>query len=108
MKRIVLFIMPLIAMLLGMNACKGNDPVQPAEKKARYTIMVYGNAGGSMDSYIEHLWERTKPLMKSKDVRLGFFYKYGKKVDDAEFSGWGNWINTNTHRPQGNPTGQIL
>ncbi len=84
MKKIVLFIMPLIAMLLGMNACKGNDPVQPAEKKARYTIMVYGNAGGSMDSYIEHLWERTKPLMKSKDVRLGFFYKYGKKVDGAE------------------------
>lgn len=59
MKRIVLFIMPLIAMLLGMNACKGNDPVQPAEKKARYTIMAYGNARGSMDSYIEHLWERT-------------------------------------------------
>ena len=79
-KRILLFIVPMMALLLGMNACKGNDP-QPTEKKARYTILVYGNAGGSMDCYIELLWERLKPMMTSDDVRLGFFYKYGKQSD---------------------------
>ena len=72
--------LPMLVLLLGMNACKGTDP-QPTEKKARYTILVYGNAGGSMDCYIEALWERAKPLMKSDEVRLGFFYKYGKKSE---------------------------
>ena len=84
MKRIVLFIVPMLALLFGMNACKGNDPATPAEKKARYTIMVYGNAGGSMDNIIENFWERAKPLMKNKDVRLGCFYKYGKQSEGAE------------------------
>ena len=83
MKRIVLFIVPMVAALLGMSACKGNNPEQ-GEKKARYAILVYGNAGGSMDSYIENLWEQTKPLMTNRDVRLGFFYKYGKQTEGAE------------------------
>lgn len=83
MKRIVLFIVPMVAVLLGMSACKGNNPEQ-GEKKARYAILVYGNAGGSMDCYIENLWEQTKPLMTNRDVRLGFFYKYGKQTEGAE------------------------
>lgn len=83
MKKIFFYILTMTAVLLGMSACKGNGPDQPSGKKAKYTIIVYGNAGGSMDNIIEGFWERAKPLMQSKDVRLGVFYKYGKKSEDA-------------------------
>lgn len=44
---------------------------------ARYTVIIYGNAGGNMDSIVEGVYEQMQPLMESKDVRVFFFYKYG-------------------------------
>ena len=54
----------------------------PAE--ARYTVFVYGNAGGKMDYCIEdQLMEALKPyLTDSKNVRVVCFYKYGKDRTD--------------------------
>ena len=74
----------------GFTACSNDDdpvvtpsnPDNPTEEPidtARYTIIVYGNAGGNMDNAIEHVFEETKPLIKlGGDVRLIYAYKYGK------------------------------
>ena len=43
MKKIFFYILTMTAVLLGMSACKGNEPVQPSGEKAKYTIIVYGN-----------------------------------------------------------------
>ena len=51
---------------------------------ARYTVFVYGNAGGDMDDIIEDgFWERMKPLLTdSLNVRVVCFYKYGKDLPE--------------------------
>lgn len=51
---------------------------------ARYTIFVYGNAGGKMDYCIEEsFWEEVKPLLTdSNNVRVVCFYKYGKDLPE--------------------------
>ena len=50
---------------------------------ARYTVFVYGNAGGDMDNIIEEgLWERLKPLLTDQTgVRVVCFYKYGEETN---------------------------
>lgn len=49
---------------------------------ARYTVLVYGNAGGTMDKIIEYgFWEKIQPLLKDhNNVRVVCFYKYGKDL----------------------------
>ena len=63
------------------------DVPQPA----KHTIFVYGNAGGSMDTYIEYgFWERAKEFLTDhNNVRVICFYKYGKEIDamGKRFSG---------------------
>ena len=48
--------------------------------QARYTIFVYGNCGGKMDSIIEKdFWEAVRPyLTDSTKVRVAVLYKYGQ------------------------------
>ena len=80
---------------IGMlTSCSSDDdnqeqtPKQQTEKRdrARYTIMIYGNAGGQMDSYIEGMWEKLKPMLDdTTNVRVFVMYKYGNAGD--EFSG---------------------
>ena len=55
---------------------------------ARYTVLVYGNAGGTMDNIIEYgFWEKIQPLLKDPgNVRVVCFYKYGKKPSDEKNS----------------------
>ena len=50
--------------------------------QARYTIFVYGNAGGKMDNIIEQdLWEAVRPYLKdSTKVRVAVLYKYGQNT----------------------------
>ena len=67
------------------NSAVGPQPTEP--EKARYSVIVYGNAGGRMDHIIESVWERCKPLMKDGTVRVAFFYKYGKDSKDEPFRG---------------------
>ena len=57
------------------------DVPQPA----KHTIFVYGNAGGTMDTYIEYgFWERAKEFLTDhNNVRVICFYKYGK--DQSEY-----------------------
>ena len=61
----------------------------PAE--ARYTVYVYGNAGGKMDNLIEdQLMAVLKPyLTDAGNVRVVCFYKYGKDLPEEgkPFSG---------------------
>ena len=58
---------------------------------ARYTVLVYGNAGGTMDKIIEYgFWEKIQPLLKDhNNVRVVCFYKYGKDLpeDRKPFTG---------------------
>ena len=51
---------------------------------ARYTVFVYGNAGGTMDKIIEYgFWEKIQPLLKDhNNVRVVCFYKYGKDLPE--------------------------
>ena len=57
------------------------DVPQPA----KYTVFVYGNAGGRMDDIIETgFWETTKKyLTDHNNVRVVCMYKYGKDDPDA-------------------------
>ena len=50
--------------------------------QARYTIFVYGNAGGKMDDIIEKdFWEAVRPYLKdSTKVRVAVLYKYGQNT----------------------------
>ena len=50
--------------------------------QARYTIFVYGNAGGKMDNVIEQdLWKAVRPYLKdSTKVRVAVLYKYGQNT----------------------------
>lgn len=86
----------VVLFCFGFTACSNDDdpvvtpsnPVSPTEEPidtARYTIIVYGNAGGTMDNIMEGVFEFTQPLIKlGDDVRLIYCYKYGgDMVDDA-------------------------
>ena len=57
------------------------DVPQPA----KYTVFVYGNAGGKMDNIIEDgFWEATKKyLTDHNNVRVVCMYKYGKDEPEA-------------------------
>ncbi len=81
--------MILMLVALGIASCSVSDnptptpdPAEPKDDLADVTVLVYGNAGGQMDNLMEGLWERMKPMMKTKDVRVLFFYKYGAEKDD--------------------------
>ena len=52
---------------------------------AKHTVFVYGNAGGTMDTYIEYgFWERAKEFLTDhNNVRVICFYKYG--MDQSEY-----------------------
>lgn len=54
----------------------------PVQKPARYTMFIYGNAGGDMDDVIEnYVWDKVKPLLTdSTNVRVVCFYKYGMET----------------------------
>ena len=67
--------------------------------QARYTVFVYGNAGGKMDKIIEKdLWEALRPYLKdSTKVRVAVLYKYGQNTS-GEFSDDGDvvWFELNS------------
>ena len=60
-----------------------DDDLLDVPAPARYTVFVYGNAGGDMDNIIEEgLWERLKPLLTDQsNVRVVCFYKYGEETN---------------------------
>ena len=59
--------------------------LQDVPAPARYTIFVYGNAGGKMDYIIEEgFWEKCKQyLTDSTNVRVVCLYKYGKDTSST-------------------------
>lgn len=61
----------------------------PVPQPAKFTVFVYGNAGGTMDIAIEEgFWEQAKAFLTDHDnVRVVCFYKYGKDLPKAPFSG---------------------
>ncbi len=50
--------------------------------QARYTVFVYGNAGGDMDEIIEEgFWDTLRPYLNdSTKVRVAVLYKYGQNT----------------------------
>ena len=67
------------------------DEIILVPQPAKYTVFVYGNAGGWMDEIIEAgFWERIQQyLTDSNNVRVVCMYKYGKHLpeDGKPFSG---------------------
>ena len=64
------------------DAWNRKDNLVNVPQPARYTVFVYGNAGGTMDKIIEYgFWEKLQPLLKDhNNVRVVCFYKYGKDL----------------------------
>ena len=62
------------------------DGIIEVPQPAKYTVFVYGNAGGKMDNAIETgFWETIqKYLNDHNNVRVVCMYKYGKDEPDAE------------------------
>ena len=61
----------------------------PVPQPSKFTVFVYGNAGGTMDIAIEEgFWEQAKAFLTDhNNVRVVCFYKYGKDLPKAPFSG---------------------
>jgi len=70
------------------DAWNRKDSLVNVPQPARYTVFVYGNAGGTMDAIIEYgFWEKIQPLLKDhNNVRVVCFYKYGMKPTDEKNS----------------------
>ena len=73
------------------DAWNRKDNLVNVPQPARYTVFVYGNAGGTMDKIIEYgFWEKIQPLLTDhNNVRVVCFYKYGKDLpeDRKPFTG---------------------
>ena len=73
------------------DAWNRKDNLVNVPQPARYTVFVYGNAGGTMDKIIEYgFWEKIQPLLTDhNNVRVVCFYKYGKEKseDGKDFTG---------------------
>ena len=73
------------------DAWNRKDSLLNVPQPARYTVFVYGNAGGTMDKIIEYgFWEKIRPLLTDhNNVRVVCFYKYGKDLpeDRKPFTG---------------------
>ena len=63
-----------------------DDEMIDVPQPAKYTVFVYGNAGGTMDFIIEQgLWERLQQyLTDHNNVRVVCMYKYGKDLPDPD------------------------
>ena len=72
-------------MATKFDAWSKTENVFDVPQPAKHTIFVYGNAGGTMDTYIEYgFWERAKAFLTDhNNVRVICFYKYGK--DQPEY-----------------------
>lgn len=83
MKRAILFIMSMIAMLLGMNACKSNNEPSGPTGKAKYTVIVYGNGGENLDAIEEYDIAGAAEFLQTKkndfSVRFAVFMKYSSQ-----------------------------
>ena len=87
------FLSRVFAVLLALGLAAGalssctRDP--DIDDLADFTVIIYGNSGGSMDNLIEKAWEDTRPLIVDRKVRVIVVYKYGQ--DSDEFAGkYGN------------------
>ena len=69
------------------------DNLVNVPQPARYTVFVYGNAGGTMDMIIEYgFWEKIQPLLKDhNNVRVVCFYKYGKDRSEEGYDFTGKY-----------------
>ena len=68
------------AMANKFDTWSKDEEMYEVPKPAKYTVFVYGNAGGKMDNIIEFgFWERVKQYLTDHDnVRVVCLYKYGK------------------------------
>ncbi len=68
------------AMANKFDTWSKDEEMYEVPKPAKYTVFVYGNAGGKMDNIIEFgFWERAKQYLTDHDnVRVVCLYKYGK------------------------------
>ena len=71
-------------MAAKFDAWSQTEDLIPVPQPSKYTVFVYGNAGGTMDIAIEEgFWEQAKAFL-TDHVRVVCFYKYGKDVIDEQ------------------------
>ena len=84
-------------MTAKFNKWSKTEDLIPVPQPAKYTVFVYGNAGGAMDYIIERgFWETAKEFLTNhNNVRVVCLYKYGKdNVDEqGEHSFSGDYAN---------------
>ena len=73
-------------MAAKFDTWSNDDEMIDVPQPAKYTVFVYGNAGGTMDFIIEQgLWERLQQyLTDHNNVRVVCMYKYGKDLPDPD------------------------
>jgi len=76
-------------MAAKFDAWGKTEDLIPVPQPSKFTVFVYGNAGGTMDIAIEEgFWEKAKKFLTDhNNVRVVCFYKYGKNLPKAPFSG---------------------
>ena len=76
-------------MAAKFDAWSKTEDVSDVPQPAKHTIFVYGNAEGQYDMAIEQgFWEKAKEFLTDhNNVRVICFYKYGKDLPIAPFSG---------------------
>ena len=84
-------------MTAKFNKWSKTEDLIPVPQPAKYTVFVYGNAGGAMDDVIERgFWETAKEFLTDhNNVRVVCLYKYGKDNVDEQggHSFAGNYAN---------------
>lgn len=88
-KKLLAAIALFCAYLVGCsdNDSSSNSTMASAETAidtASYTVIIYGTSGGDKDSMVEDVYKQMQPMMESHDVRVLFFYKYGKDSSIVE------------------------
>ena len=87
MKRTFVFIMPVMVLLFGMNACKksNNEPAGPADptEKAKYTVLIYANGGENLEDSEERDIAGAAEFLATKkedlSVRCAVYMKYSSQ-----------------------------
>jgi hypothetical protein len=78
-------------MAAKFNQWSNTEDMISVPQPAKFTVFVYGNAGGTMDNAIEDgFWDKAKDFLKDhNNVRVVCLYKYGKDLPEEgkPFSG---------------------
>jgi hypothetical protein len=79
-------LMTLVSVLCIFTACSDMDnPTEPTQELADYTVIIYSMSGGEMDHMVEKMWRETQTWLTDGKIRVLAVNKYG--AEGEAFSG---------------------